>query len=68
VPPVHAGDQPVRNPDYGYQQFVAIFKVSATAVASNYTQAELVAVVSVNHKRFPKSRSPHLTTEFVMLL
>ena len=47
VPPVHVGDQPVLNPEYGYQRFVAVFKVSDTAVGSNFTQAELVAVVSV---------------------
>ena len=47
VPPVHVGDQPVLNPEYGYQRFVAIFKVSDKAVGSNFTQAELVAVVSV---------------------
>ena len=47
LPPVHVGDQPVLNPEFGYQRFVAIFKVSDSAVGSNFTQAELVAVVSV---------------------
>jgi len=45
--PVHFGDQPVLNPEYGYERFVAIFKVSDTAVSS-FSQAQLVGVAPVH--------------------
>jgi prepilin-type N-terminal cleavage/methylation domain-containing protein len=47
TPPVHFGDQPVLNPEYGYQRMVAIFKVSDTA-APAFTQAQLVGVGPVH--------------------
>jgi type II secretory pathway pseudopilin PulG len=47
TPPVHFGDQPVLNPEYGYQRMVAIFKVSDSA-ATAFTQAQLVGVGPVH--------------------
>jgi type II secretory pathway pseudopilin PulG len=47
-PPVHFGDQPVLNPEYGYQRLIAIFKVSDSAVGSNFTQAQLVGTAPVH--------------------
>jgi type II secretory pathway pseudopilin PulG len=51
--PVHFGDQPVLNPEYGYERLVAIFKVSTgngtTAGPSpSFTQAQLVGVAPVH--------------------
>ena len=40
--PVFFGDMPVINPAYSYARFVAIFKVSDTAVGAGFTQAQLV--------------------------
>jgi type II secretory pathway pseudopilin PulG len=45
--PVHFGDTPVLNPEYGYQRLVAIFKVSDTA-ATAFTQAQLVGTAPVH--------------------
>jgi hypothetical protein len=45
--PVHFGDTPVLNPEYCYARFCAIFKVSDSAVGSNFTQAQLVGVAPV---------------------
>jgi prepilin-type N-terminal cleavage/methylation domain-containing protein len=45
--PVHFGDTPVLNPEYGYERFVALFKVSDTVAGPNFTQAQLVAVAEV---------------------
>ena len=39
--PVHYGDTPVLNPEYGYERICAVFKVSDTAVG-NYTTAQFV--------------------------
>ncbi len=47
TPPVHFGDQPALNPEYGYERLVAIFKVSDTA-ASSFTQAQLVGVAPIH--------------------
>ena len=47
-PPVHFGDQPVLNPEYGYQRLVAIFKVSDTAECTAFTQAQLVGTAPVH--------------------
>jgi len=47
TPPVHFGDQPVLNPEYGYQRFVAIFKVSDSA-APAFTQAQFVGVTPIH--------------------
>jgi type II secretory pathway pseudopilin PulG len=47
TPPVHFGDTPVLNPEYGYMRFVAVFKVSDSAVGANFTQAQLVGVASI---------------------
>jgi len=51
--PVHFGDQPVLNPEYGYERFVAIFKVStgngtAAGPSTSFTQAQLVGVAPVH--------------------
>ena len=51
--PVHFGDQPVLNPEYGYQHLVAIFKVSTgngttAGPAASFTQAQLVGVAPVH--------------------
>ena len=43
TPPVHFGDQPVLNPEYGYQRLVAIFKISDSAVTA-FTQGSWWAV------------------------
>ncbi len=45
--PVHFGDQPVLNPEYGYEHLVAIFKVSDTAVPL-FSQAQLVGCAPVH--------------------
>jgi hypothetical protein len=45
--PIHFGDQPVLNPEFGYERFCAIFKVSDTAAGPNFTQAQLVGVAPV---------------------
>jgi type II secretory pathway pseudopilin PulG len=39
--PVHYGDQPVLNPEYGYQHIVAVFKVSDSATSA-FTTAQMV--------------------------
>jgi hypothetical protein len=46
--PVHFGDQPALNPEYGYQRFVAIFKVSDTAVGAAFTQAQFVGTAPIH--------------------
>lgn len=46
--PLHFGDQPVLNPEYGYQRIVAIFKVSDSAVGAVFTQAQLVDTAPVH--------------------
>jgi hypothetical protein len=43
-PPVHFGDLPVLNPEYGYMRFCAIFKVSDSAVDKKFTEAQFVGV------------------------
>jgi prepilin-type N-terminal cleavage/methylation domain-containing protein len=48
TPPVHFGDQPVLNPEYGYQRMIAIFKVSDSAVPGIFTQAQLVGVAPLH--------------------
>ena len=45
--PVHFGDVPVLNPEYGYERFVALFKVSDTLAGTNFTQAQLVGVAEI---------------------
>lgn len=52
TPPLHFGDQPVLNPEYGYMRFIAIFKVStgngtAGGPSPSFTQAQLVGVGEV---------------------
>jgi prepilin-type N-terminal cleavage/methylation domain-containing protein len=42
--PVMFADMPMLNPAYGYQRYVALFKVSDTAAGTNFTQAQLVGV------------------------
>lgn len=39
--PVHYGDQPVLNPEYGYEHIVAVFKVSDTNTSA-FTTAQMV--------------------------
>lgn len=39
--PVHYGDQPVLNPEYGYEHIVAVFKVSDSATSA-FTTAQMV--------------------------
>ena len=46
--PVHFGDQPALNPEYGYERLVAIFKVSDTAVGTNFTQAQFVGTAPIH--------------------
>jgi type II secretory pathway pseudopilin PulG len=46
--PVFFGDQPVINPEYAYGRFVALFKVSDSAVGTNFTQAQLVGTAPVH--------------------
>lgn len=45
--PVHYGDAPVLNPEYGYQRICAIFKVSDTA-ANNFTTAQFVGAAPLH--------------------
>jgi len=47
TPPVHFGDQPVLNPEYGYERLVAIFKVSDSA-APAFTQAQFVGAAPIH--------------------
>ena len=49
--PVHFGDQPVLNPEYGYERLVALFKVSDSA-APAFTQAQLVGVGPIHDSGF----------------
>jgi type II secretory pathway pseudopilin PulG len=42
-PPVHFGDTPVLNPEFGYERICAVFEISDTA-NPNFTTAILVAV------------------------
>ena len=42
-PPVHFGDTPVLNPEFGYERLCAVFEISDTA-NPNFTTAILVAV------------------------
>jgi hypothetical protein len=42
-PPVHFGDTPILNPEFGYERLCAVFEVSDTA-NPNFTTAVLVAV------------------------
>jgi prepilin-type N-terminal cleavage/methylation domain-containing protein len=46
--PVFFGDQPVINPEYAYGRFVAIFKVSDSALGASFTQAQLVGTAPVH--------------------
>ena len=46
--PVHFGDQPALNPEYGYERFVAIFQVSDTAPGAAMTQAVLRGVAAIH--------------------
>jgi type II secretory pathway pseudopilin PulG len=45
--PVHFGDTPVLNPEFGYERFVALFKISDTVAGPNFTQAQLVGVTEI---------------------
>ena len=45
--PVHFGDQPVLNPEYGYERLVVLFKISDSA-ASAFTQAQMVGAGPVH--------------------
>jgi prepilin-type N-terminal cleavage/methylation domain-containing protein len=46
--PVHFGDTPALNPEFGYERICAIFKISDTAIA-NFTTAILVAVAPIHN-------------------
>jgi hypothetical protein len=46
--PVHFGDQPALNPEYGYEHLVAIFYISDTNTAFTITQARLVGVAPIH--------------------
>ena len=48
TPPVHFGDQPALNPEYGYQRLVAIYQISDSNPAVTITQARLVGCAPIH--------------------
>ena len=46
--PVHFGDQPALNPEFGYQRMVAIYQISDTNPSITLTQARLVGVAPIH--------------------
>lgn len=46
--PVHFGDQPALNPEYGYERLVAIFQISDSAPGVTMTQARLVGTAPIH--------------------
>ncbi len=48
TPPVHFGDQPALNPEYGYERLVAIYQIAESNPAITLTQARLVGVAPIH--------------------
>lgn len=46
--PVHFGDQPALNPEYGYQHMVAIYQIADSSSSVTMTQARLVGVCPIH--------------------